>query len=80
MYNQGLKLYVDGKHSRARAKFKQALAVKPSYAQAYRGLGMVYMKQKNKRRAISSFKKYLKLAPKAKDRKSIQKRIKSLGG
>ena len=40
--------------------------------ETHRGLGMVYLKQKNKAKAIAHFEKYIELMPEANDRQMIE--------
>jgi predicted Zn-dependent protease len=48
--------------------FKQSINADPSYAQAYRALGLLRMKQGNKQEAIQNLSTYLSLSPDASDR------------
>ena len=48
------------------------------YAPAYKGLGLVYLKQGAKEKALDHFRKYLLLAPDAKDKDYIQNYLRDL--
>jgi beta-barrel assembly-enhancing protease len=62
----------DGDLSEAKKQFQKAVSVAPSYADAYRGLGLVYFKEGNKSQAKKAFKSYLAKAPQAPDRSYIE--------
>ncbi len=80
LYREGARLFVQAQGNAAKAKFHKALRVLPGYAPAYRGLGLVYQQQKRRGSAVRMLRKYLRLAPNARDAASIRKRIKQLGG
>jgi tetratricopeptide (TPR) repeat protein len=80
LYNEGIKLYVAGNLGPAKNKFRAALKAKSSYAAAYRGLGMVYQRQGKKKQAADAYRKYLRLAPNASDKKTIEKQLAAMGG
>jgi len=52
--------------------FTQSIDADPSYAQAYRALGLLMMKQGHKQEAIQNLSTYLSLSPDAKDRKYVE--------
>ncbi|MBE7413822.1 MAG: M48 family metalloprotease [Deltaproteobacteria bacterium] len=56
----------------AEKHFRKALSANASYADAHKGLGLVYYKSGKKAKARDSFTTYLKLAPDARDRSYIQ--------
>ena len=62
-YNLGLALRAQGKLDEAAASYRQALALKPGYAEAYFNLGNVLQKQGKLDEAIASFRKTLALKP-----------------
>ncbi len=64
----------------ARHKFAAATRADPGYAAAYRGLGLVYERAGDKRRAIRALKKYLRLSPGAPDAESVRQRLARLRG
>jgi eukaryotic-like serine/threonine-protein kinase len=80
LYSEGAELFVRGQHAEAKARFKAAIEANPSHAQSHRGLGLVYQALGNKSSAISSFEKYLRLAPDASDAEAIRARVTKLKG
>jgi serine/threonine-protein kinase len=79
LYNEGADLFVQGKASAAKDRFKQAIAADSHYAPAFRGLGLVYSAEKRREKARKSFERYLELRPDAGDADAIRKRIEQLG-
>ena len=77
---QGIDYFVKGKLSQAREKFRASLRVNPRYAQAHKGLGLVYERMGNKKQAAKAYREYLRLAPKASDAEAIRRRLASFGG
>ncbi len=67
-----------GKLSIAIGTFKQVTAANPSYAAAWRGLGIAYEKQGAKAQAITAFQRYLTIAPAASDAAAIKERLERL--
>jgi tetratricopeptide (TPR) repeat protein len=53
--------------SGALSRFQEAVQDDPHYAPAYLGLGKVYERMKEKRKALDAFKRYLDELPSAKD-------------
>ena len=51
----------------ALSRFQEAVQDDPHYAPAYLGLGKVYERMKEKRKALDAFKRYLDELPSAKD-------------
>ena len=80
LYKQGIDLFVAGKLSQARDKFRASLRVNSRYAQAHRGLGLVFERMGKKKSAAKAYREYLRLAPKARDAKRIRSRLAALGG
>ncbi|HEU5056907.1 MAG TPA: protein kinase, partial [Kofleriaceae bacterium] len=78
LYEEGADLFVQGKGSAAKEKFKQAIAADSHYAPAFRGLGLVYAAEKRRDKAKKSFERYLQLRPGASDADAIRKRIEQL--
>ncbi len=74
----GMRLFIGGKHRDALAKFRLARASNRGYAPAYRGMGMAQQALGDKRGAASSFKTYLRLAPRAADAPAIRARLEKL--
>jgi serine/threonine-protein kinase len=79
LYNEGADLFVQGKASAAKDRFKQAIAADSHFAPAFRGLGLVYSAEKRREKARKSFERYLELRPDAGDADAIRKRIEQLG-
>jgi tetratricopeptide (TPR) repeat protein len=79
-YKQGVRSFVEGKTAAARSSFRAATKADPSYAPAYRGLGLAYEREGDARRAIWALRKYLALEPNAQDAESIRARVARLGG
>jgi len=59
----------------AKKFYRKAIKLNPSYADAYKGLGLLYLKQGKKKDAKKSFKSYLELSPKAADREYVKEYI-----
>jgi predicted Zn-dependent protease len=62
----------DGDLGEAKKQFQKSVSVAPSYADAYKGLGLVYFKEGNKTQAKKAFKSYLGKVPHAPDRSFIE--------
>ena len=58
--------------------YRKSIDLDPSYAEPYRGLGFLYLKQKEKGLAKAHFERYLALAPQAADRLYIEQYMKEL--
>jgi serine/threonine-protein kinase len=67
-----------GNLSGAITTFKKVTAASPSYAAAWRGLGIAYEKQGAKAQAVSAFQRYLALSPGASDAAAIKDRLERL--
>ena len=78
LYKQGLQDFVAGDSAKAIDRFHQALAKDPSYAPAYRGMGMAYERAGDRAHAAAAYKKYLALDPGAADAAQIQARLEGL--
>jgi tetratricopeptide (TPR) repeat protein len=63
VYNQGIILWNQGKIPEAKVKFEEALKVNASHPEANFQMGMALLNEGNMAGAISSFEKYLQLAP-----------------
>jgi len=63
---------------KAKAYYKKAISLNPSYPDPYKGIGLVHYKQGKKKLAQKSLKSYLSLAPKALDRRYILEYLKQL--
>jgi Tfp pilus assembly protein PilF len=77
--SRGEKLLRRGKTDDALAAFLEALAAEPDLPAAVRGLGMVYMMQGKEAEAKQQYRRYLKLAPRARDAARIRKLVANLG-
>jgi len=62
----------------AEALYREAARLDPAYAPPYRGLGELYDDWERYDDAVQAYRQYLKLAPKAKDRDQIERKIKVL--
>lgn len=60
------------------AQFEKAIALIPEFPQTYRGMGMVKMAENKKSEATTYFKKYLELAPNAKDSSYVMEYLDNL--
>jgi tetratricopeptide (TPR) repeat protein len=63
---------------RSEGAFRKALSMDPQNANAHRGLGFLFERNGAPAGAIVQFKKYLELAPNAKDARQIRMRLESL--
>jgi tetratricopeptide (TPR) repeat protein len=63
IYNQGIILWNQGKISEAKVKFEETLKANANHPEANFQLGMALLNEGNIPGAISSFEKYLQLAP-----------------
>jgi len=68
----------EGDLQRARESYERAIAAPTPYPQAYRGLGLVALKQGDKETARRAFSTYLERAPTADDRAMIEFYLRSL--
>ena len=57
---------------KAEADYRSAIQAAPGFAPSYRALGIVLLKDGRKAEAVSSFQRYLELAPQAQDRKYVE--------
>jgi serine/threonine-protein kinase len=74
-FKAGLQAWVRGDTRTALASYKRVLQAKPTYAAAWRGVGLVYEKLGDKAAARAAFQKYLHLAPGASDAAGIRARL-----
>ncbi len=65
------------KKKEAENAYKKALDIQPSFAPAHKGLGELYEDWERYGDAAKSYETYLKLNPKAADKKRIQRKIKT---
>lgn len=64
--------------AQAEDAFHKALAIDPNSATAHRGLGFLAERQAQRTPAIEEFKRYLEMAPAAKDARQVRMHIESL--
>jgi tetratricopeptide (TPR) repeat protein len=64
--------------ARSEETYRKALAMDPNNATSHRGLGFLYERKDRRADAVEEFKKYLELAPGAKDTRQIKLHIESL--
>ena len=64
--------------ARAEDSYRRALALDPTFAAAYRGLGEVYEQQNRDREAAEAYLTYVRSAPDAPDRPIVVSRLKSM--
>jgi beta-barrel assembly-enhancing protease len=60
------------------AAFHKALEMDPANATAHRGLGFLFERKERRAEAVGEFKKYLELAPAAKDARQVRMHVESL--
>jgi len=65
----------EGDAEKAKKLFQKAVSVDPSYADAHKGLGLLYFKEGKKSQAAKAFRSYLAKAPQAADRSYIEEYI-----
>lgn len=69
----------EGDREAAEKEYLAAVQRDPSYAHSYKGLGLIYMKLGEKRKARDQFRKYLSLFPDSKERGYIEQYLRELG-
>lgn len=74
-FRSGIQAWARGDTKSALAAYRRVLDISPSYAAAWRGLGLVYEKLGDKPAARAAFAKYLQLAPGANDAAAIRARL-----
>jgi Tfp pilus assembly protein PilF len=74
----GKELYEGGELSKAAIEFRNALKINPTGVEAKYFTALIYEKKGNVPSAISSLRRYLKLAPKAPDHAIIARRLQRL--
>jgi tetratricopeptide (TPR) repeat protein len=77
LYERGAQAYRESRHDEAAALFRQAFELEPHAELAY-NLGRALEAAGHLRSAVQSFRDYLRLAPDAKDRPEIERRIENL--
>jgi tetratricopeptide (TPR) repeat protein len=63
LYDDAVDLFGDGKLEEAVAKYKEAIALDPAFADAWHGLAMAYNDMGNHQEAIEAGKKLCELTP-----------------
>ncbi|RME04127.1 MAG: hypothetical protein D6812_04570 [Deltaproteobacteria bacterium] len=71
----GFLMLDQARYDEARKFFRQTLHNNPNYADAYRGLGMIYERKRNRPKAIEAYQTYLLLFPMGPDVPDVQRRI-----
>jgi outer membrane biosynthesis protein TonB len=79
-YERGNRLLFAGDLPGATAAYREAVELAPNDPIGYRGLGLARAQQGEMAGAIRALRRYLKLAPEARDRALIARRIQLLGG
>jgi hypothetical protein len=77
VYRTGLLAWVHGDTKTALASYRRVLQANPTYAAAWRGVGLVYERLGDKASARSAFQRYLTLVPGAFDAAGIRARLES---
>jgi len=72
LYVEATKYHQSGKLERAIEMYRKAVKLDPSFAYAYRGLGIAYASLGNGKMACRMYRKYLQVAPSAPDRGQVQ--------
>ena len=75
---EGNRLSLQGRLPAAIEKFREATLAAPSYAPAWRGLGIAYERMNRNADALRAFRRYVRIAPGAADAPRIQARIEAL--
>jgi serine/threonine protein kinase len=75
LYQEGATLFVKGQLLAAQLKFREAQQLAPTYAPAYRGMGLVHQASGQRKQAARAYRQYLRLSPGARDRAEILARI-----
>jgi hypothetical protein len=77
-YQRGSGLLLGGDAPGAVAAYEDAVRVAPADPEGYRGLGLAYEKQGRVEDAARAFRRYLKLAPRSRDRELVARRLQRL--
>jgi hypothetical protein len=80
LYREGARLHLNGRLAEAKKKYEAALAQDSRYPAAHRGLGFVHQRLGDRAKALRYLRRYLELAPHARDAGEVEKRIEALGG
>ena len=77
-YQRGNGLLLGGDAAGAVAAYEECVRAAPTEPEGYRGLGLAYEKQGNIDAAMHAFRRYLKLAPRSRDRELVARRLQRL--
>ena len=72
------RLYEKAQLDQALMTYQKALRLNPDLADAYRQIGLIYMKKQEKERALRAFRIYLQLKPETSDKQLVETWIDSL--
>jgi TolA-binding protein len=79
-YRHATQRYWYGDFGAAEALYRKSLAAYPGYAAGYRGLGLLYARRGDNKRAVDAYNRYLRMAPGARDAGQIRERLGKLHG
>jgi tetratricopeptide (TPR) repeat protein len=77
-FKAGFQAYMHGDNQTALTQLRAAVSTNPSYAAAWRVLGLLYTRMGENDMARAAFKRYLALAPNAGDADQIKERLEKL--
>ncbi len=77
-YNRGKAALIGGKLSEAEDALSACLKLDPGFADCHRNLGVLYAKKDDTLRAVKHYKKYIELAPNAKDAERVRAMLKDV--
>ncbi len=66
---------VEGDRSKAERQYRRAMEVDRAFADPYKSLGLLYLKQGKRKEAHEEWQRYLQLAPHSPDRKYIEQEL-----
>jgi len=79
-FREGTRLFMDGKAGSAQTHFEAAIALDQSHCGAHRALGVIYSTQRDTRRSVEAYDRYLRCSPESPDGVEIRRRIAVLRG
>jgi tetratricopeptide (TPR) repeat protein len=77
-FQRGFIYYLLNKWDEAISEYTKAIEHSPTYAPAYRERGDIYYKKRMRTQALADYEMYLRLAPFADDRATIEQLIRTL--
>lgn len=80
LFERGRQLWMKGKIDEAESVLRQATTVMPGYAEPYLTLALIYSKQSQRERALSSLRQFLLIAPNDPRRPKVEGMMKALAG